>query len=78
MNDRIKGTIVSAQTGVVAGSDKEYGYIVVEDSENCEQIEVKVDVNTEVETLKRGNPVSVKTSPLGSTNILRAIEVCKN
>ncbi len=78
MIDRIKGTIVSNQTSVIAGTEKEYGYIIVEDSESCEHIQLKVDANTEIQTLERKNPVSIKTATLGSTNILRAVEVCKD
>ncbi|MFW9848260.1 MAG: hypothetical protein ACFFF4_03925 [Candidatus Thorarchaeota archaeon] len=78
MNDRIKGTIVSSQTSVIAGTEKEYGYIVVEDSESCDHIQLKVDANTEIQTLERNDPVAIKTAALGSTDILRAVEVCKD
>jgi hypothetical protein len=78
MKDSIVGKIVAKQTAKIPQSQKEYGFVLIEDLENEEQFRLKVDANTDYEVLERGAPVSVKMEILAGTDILRAIEISKN
>jgi hypothetical protein len=87
MKNKITGRIVAKQTASIPqvtetygyGTRKEYGYIVVEDMANHEHIHMKVDANTEYcdsTALERGEPVEVEMERLGTSDILRAVEIC--
>ncbi len=73
--ENVIGEIVAAQTAQLQ-SGMYYGFITIETPEK-KHLKLKVDAQTNYDTLERGDKVEVKYTALGNTNILAAREIMK-
>jgi hypothetical protein len=76
MTEEIIGEIVASQMARLPKTDKQYGFITIETSENL-KYRFKVDTSTEYDTVERGETVAVHYDQLGSTDILAAKYITK-
>lgn len=76
MVEELEGCITSSQVAKIDKTDREYGYIGIETSDN-RYLKLKVDFYTDYDTLDRGEDVIVKYEPYGSTHVFVAKEIRK-
>jgi hypothetical protein len=76
MVEKIEGCITSSHVAKIDKTDREYGYIGIETSDN-KYLKLKVDFYTDYDTLDRGEDVIVKYEPYGPSRTFVAKEIRK-